>query len=155
MYHWTEDAGLESIWITGWISDSVAIGRADFDQADYVPGTVSYFHGIPAVIDFEAGTVSPIQEFLPQLPGKAGGPVPRALSVGPFGRIDADGDCLNVRLGPDTSTDVLGCYADGVFLPFRTTTDFVPEGWFAVTTPDGRAGFAASEFVDLIYSPED
>ena len=72
MYQWREADGLSGVSIVGWITPTLAIGRADFDQADYLPNTVSFFHGVPALIDLQKGTVSPISEFLPQLTIRCG-----------------------------------------------------------------------------------
>jgi hypothetical protein len=141
--------GLEFTFVAGWLSATIAIGRASFSAADYVDGSTDpTFRGIPAVIDFENGVVSPIADFVPKLAGKSGGPVPRHIAVGPFARVSMTEDCLNVRATPSTTGAVLSCYADGVLLPLRddgATSD--GDEWLAVRTPDGREGWAAARYL--------
>ena len=147
VYQWREADGLSGVSIVGWITPTLAIGRADFDQADYLPNTVSFFHGVPALIDLQKGTVSPISEFLPQLTKKAGGPQPLLVDPGSFARVVTGADCLNVRSEPLLSASVLGCMADRVVMARRA--EVATRGWVAVTTPDGRDGWASSEFLEL------
>ena len=141
--------GLGFTAVTGWLSATVAIGRASFSAAGYLDGsTDTTFRGIPALIDFGTGVVSPIADFVPQLAGKSGGPVPRHIVVGPFARVSTPEDCLNVRATASTTGAVLGCYTDGVLLPLQDDAA-VSDGqeWLAVDTPDGREGWAVARYL--------
>jgi uncharacterized protein YraI len=100
------------------------------------------------VVDFEAGTVNPIQHFVEKVGAKAGGPVPVRVDVGQFALVATDGGCLNVRAEPSTSAAVIACYVEGVLLGVRTEVA-APAGWTAVKTPLGEAGWAASEYLEL------
>ena len=101
IYRMQTDDGLEFTYIAGWLSATVAIGRASFRAADYLDGSADQtFRGIPALIDFGTGVVSPIADFVPKLAGKSGGPVPRHIAVGAFARVSTPEDCLNVRATP-------------------------------------------------------
>lgn len=66
-----------------------------------------------------------------------------AARSGPFHRVDTGGSCLNVREEPDTGSEIIRCYVDGVLLAERADTD-APDGWLAVHTPDG---YASTEFL--------
>ncbi len=143
---------LEFMFVAGWISRTVAVGRASFRAADYLEGSADEtFRGIPAVIDFGTGVVSPIADFVPKLAGKSGGPVPRHIAVGPFARVSTPEDCLNVRASPSTTGAVLNCYADGVLVPLRdaaaNAANSDGDQWLAVRTTDGREGWAAARYL--------
>ncbi len=149
VYEWRLRDGLGAFWIAGWLSDTVAIGRAEFDPTRYQqPGPIS--NGVPAVFDFSRGTVAPIASFVPTLAGKAGGPVPVGILLGPFTRVKTGADCLNVREKPAKASLSLGCYKDGVLLRVRPQPEQTADGvtWVAVETPDGRAGWASGEFLE-------
>jgi hypothetical protein len=71
-----------------------------------------------------------------------------SLVEGPFLRVDAGGDCLNIRSTVGLGAPVLTCAADGVLLGDREDT-WERDGvtWLAVRTPDGRSGWASSEYL--------
>ena len=147
IYRYGRDQGLSGISVTEWLTDTVAIGRASFEAARYIPAAPpDFFRGVPAIIDFKAGTVSPIAEFVRALVAKGGGPGPVTVAKGPFARVFGTGDCLNIREGPSTATPALGCFRDGVLLGERGAD--APASWRAVTTPDGRAGFADANYLE-------
>jgi hypothetical protein len=63
-------------------------------------------------------------------------------------RVTNAGDCLNVREAASTGAQTLGCFKDGVLLKDRAKTE--QSGgitWWAVARPDGREGWASSEFL--------
>ncbi len=106
--------------------------------------------GLPAVygavlVDLEAGTVGPFPgiEWTPERAS-----VVTSLVEGPFLRVDAGGDCLNIRSTVGLGAPVLTCAADGVLLGDREDT-WERDGvtWLAVRTPDGRSGWASSEYL--------
>lgn len=107
---------------------------------------------LPAIVDFERGTVSPILEhFADKITGsKSGSPEVIAIGAGPFARVTTGGDCLNVRDKPATASLSLGCFKDGVLLRLRTQPEQTAEGinWLAVETPDRRPGWASAEFLE-------
>lgn len=149
VYMWSQADGLAGFTIAGWVSPTVAIGRAEFDGALYgVNSPPDFFRGIPALIDFERGIASPIAEFLPALAAKAGGPMPHELLLGLAARVEAQGECLHLREAPATTGASLGCFADGVILRLRGEgREDGGRYWYAVETPDGRDGWAAGEFL--------
>jgi hypothetical protein len=147
VYRWKPGEGLGGITIAGWIADGVAIGRADLDAARYVSGQVPWLRGVPAIIDFNDGVVAPIKDFVEQVANKAGGPVPLEVETGSFARVVTGGSCLNVRPSPEEPP--FECYADNVLLKLRGSESRYGEMlWFAVSTPDGRDGWAAAEFLE-------
>lgn len=151
VYGWSTQDGLGRLQVKQWLSPTLAIGRADFEPSSYgLQGLM--FSGVPALIDFEAATVAPLENFVEQLAWRAGGPVPQSLLIGPFARVVSGEDCLNVRVGPSVDAQVLGCYRDGVLLPLRGQSQQTVAGveWRAVTTPDERAGWASAEFLEVV-----
>ena len=151
MYEWRREDGLGDFHLAGWLSPTVAIARAEFRTADYIasPAGPEEFGTTPAIVDFEARTVSPISEFVPALLGKAGGPVPYQVLVGPFARVEPGSGCLNVRSQPNTEAEVLACYTTGVLLRIRDDDGGSNDGWTPVMTPLGVDGWASSEYLRL------
>jgi hypothetical protein len=151
IYRYRRDQGLSGISVTEWLTDTVALGRGTFEVARYIPSAPpGLSSSVPAIIDFKAGTVSPITEFVHFLARKAGGPVPLAIARGPFARVFGTGDCLNVRAQPAQSSLTLGCFKDGVLLRLRPEPEQTADGatWLAVATPDVRSGWASAEFLE-------
>lgn len=144
-----QQAGLGFAVVGGEIAAMAAIGRAAFDAADYLHGQASWFRGTVATFDWERARVSPVQDFVANLAGKSGGPVPRYVTAGPFARVVRGDDCLNVRTEPAAAADILGCFADGVLLPLREGAVAGSQAWLPVRTPDGRNGWAAAEFLHM------
>ena len=102
----------------------------------------------PAVLNLRDGTLSFVAEFFePECRG--GTQTVLAVQQGPFARVVNTGDCLNVREQPGTSAPVVACYRDGVLLGDRGEAHEA-DGitWLAVTTPDGRPGWASAEFLE-------
>lgn len=107
----------------------------------------SGFGDFPAVIiDLQTGTISPISELSAAV--TKGQPFVLSVATGPFVRVANAGDCLNVRESASTDAKVLGCFKDGVLLKDRAKTEQSGGiNWMAVATPDGREGWASSEFL--------
>jgi hypothetical protein len=108
---------------------------------------------LPAIVDWNAGTVSPILEHFADgiLGPKSGSPAVLAVAKGPFVRVTTGSDCLNVREVPGkSSVAVLGCFRDGVLLRLRPEPEqpFGGAIWLAVATPDGQSGWASAEFLE-------
>ncbi|GAB4333251.1 MAG: hypothetical protein Kow0010_19510 [Dehalococcoidia bacterium] len=105
---------------------------------------------MPAIVDLEAGTLTPIAEYFADRARTGDRSRLHAVVPGPVVRIVSGDDCLNLRQSPSFSGAVLGCYADGVLLVDRQETR-VAEGvtWVGVTAPEGYQGWAAAEFVDI------
>ncbi|MFN0149073.1 MAG: hypothetical protein ACKVT1_21430 [Dehalococcoidia bacterium] len=99
------------------------------------------------IIDLNQGTVHPMMELSRALTGNSHSFL-AAVVLGRFAQVKTPGDCLNVRETPSAAGRVLGCYADGVLLG---TDGGTAEGqgrpFVHVTTPDGREGWAADEFL--------
>ena len=66
-------------------------------------------------------------------------------------RVTGTSDCLNVREKPTLDAKVVGCYADGVLLAQADEQqNFAGSNgitWSLVLTPDGRFGYASTEFL--------
>jgi hypothetical protein len=107
---------------------------------------------VPAVIDFEARTISPIAEF-----GDAQGErnMVKAVQVGPFARVTGtDGDCLNIREQPLLTAASIGCYRDGVlFVEQGELTESGGTAWSFVRIGD-RQGWASTEFLETSGSAD-
>lgn len=153
IYRWRRANGLDAVFLDAFVSETVAIGRVSFPTSRYgAQDAANYPRGLPALIDFEAGTVAPIAEFMDYLVAKAGGPAPRSVFVGPFAIVRTPGDCLNVRREPGITSEALGCFADRVLLPLTGATRTVDSReWLAVRTPDGRDGWAARQFLEVPF----
>ncbi len=97
------------------------------------------------LVDLDAGTIASFPG-LDSSPESAASAI--ALVAGPFFRVDAGGDCLNVRTTVGVGAPVLMCAADGVLLGDREDA-WERDGmtWLAVRTPDGRSGWASSEYL--------
>ena len=109
------------------------------------------FGEFPAMlVDLGAGLIYPVPELseLLRAEGHIGQPFIQAASPGAVARVTNAGDCLNVRESASTAAKTLGCYKDGVLLKDRATTEQAGGiTWWAVATPDGREGWASSEFL--------
>ena len=66
-------------------------------------------------------------------------------------RVTGTSDCLNVREKPTLDAKVVGCYPDGVLLAQADQQqNFAGSNgitWSLVLTPDGRFGYASTEFL--------
>jgi len=99
------------------------------------------------LIDLDTATIHPFDELDDGLTGNQN-PFLERIVLGHFAQVSGVGDCLNVRVQPTLSSGVLGCYADGVLLSTNAET-LQADGvtWLLVRTPDGRGGFASTEFL--------
>ncbi len=140
------ETSLLLVW--GWLDDDIILGNR--------AGTASGALPEPILIDWRSGSYSRLEGPFASNFSDAGEDLLAgrnffvAAQRGPFARVAADGECLNVRTEPSTSAVVLGCFADGVLFQTEGRTD---EGsdleWLAVTTPAGGAGWAATEFLEF------
>ncbi len=72
-----------------------------------------------------------------------------AFQQGAFATVASGRDCLNVRDSASTSATSLACYKDGVLLrDLGETTEAGGVTWLKVATPDGRQGWASTEFLE-------
>jgi len=125
---------------TGYLGDEYAFGNLDSFQLDRIP-----YGNYPVLYDLKAGTVTPILGWFKESSRNR----LLALLPGTFLRVANTGDCLNVRAEPDTGAQALRCYRDGVLLRDRgETREAGGITWRAVTTPDGREGWASGEFLE-------
>jgi hypothetical protein len=105
---------------------------------------------VPAIVNLDTGTISPVEELVSR--GTAGDRLlVKAVIAGPLARVKGTGpgDCLNVRRSPEVSDNSYACYADGVLLRYAGQR-IRAEGleWTLLRTPDGRTGWASSEFIE-------
>jgi hypothetical protein len=59
-----------------------------------------------------------------------------AFQTGPFARVNADGDCLNVREQAATSAASLACYGTASSCVTSATRPRLADVWLKVATPD-------------------
>jgi hypothetical protein len=102
---------------------------------------------LPALIDLDAGTIQPY--------GAPFGVAPfvgrnrlMAMVSGPFARVSAQGDCLNIRESASASAKAITCAADGSLLKDLGKTE-ASGGitWINVRTLGGQEGWASAEFL--------
>jgi hypothetical protein len=149
-------AKLGDLSVEGVFSTGAAPGRKLYGTAHSGEGTCGsngcqdgerLFRHEVVYIDLDAGTVQPFTELSV---GLAGNLNPNAVhvTVARFAKVAGAGDCLNVRATPGPTSEVLGCFADGVLLG-TNGEQVTAEGrtWLNVRTPDGRDGVAAAEFL--------
>ena len=109
------------------------------------PSSRERLQGIsPALLDLDTATIAPIAEFR----DRAVGAVPILAAEGPFLRVNAPGDCLNIRATAGMDAAVVACAAHGVLLVDRADS-WERDGltWLAVQTPSGEAGWASAQFL--------
>ncbi len=111
------------------------------------PGSVRPFDVPAALIDLATGRILPLRELEAGLETNQQ-PLVRGSVLGRVARVATGSDCLNVREAPSVSATSIGCYRDGVLLFERGETRIEGETtWVAVSTPDGKEGWASSEFL--------
>lgn len=143
--------------VGGWLDGTRAVGRVGMMPTD-VPGATGpqRSFSIPSLIDFEKGSVTPIELYGTLFTDAYFGrnairAIDRGDAASGFSTpylVAADGDCLNVREKPSTSAGVLRCFADDVILWAKageSTADGVT--WIEVLGPDGTKGFASKQFL--------
>lgn len=152
-----DDAGPEFFLSPGaWLDERTAIGNAGFLPEQVSGASGQGQRNLPVLIDFVAGTVTPLTVYGPDFWSDAyrgrnrvwaadrGTPTAQTPYV-----VDADGDCLNVREQPSLSASVVRCWVDGVVLWAPGKEPIEAEGvtWIAVEGPDGSSGWASAEFL--------
>jgi len=80
-----------------------------------------------------------------------------ALQNGPFAKVVNTGSCLNMRIAPNESAEVLECVADGVLLtefsgPGIDVAPYDHSAWQFVVTPLGKGGWASTDYLELLPS---
>ncbi len=77
-------------------------------------------------------------------------PFPVARQV----RVSGAGDCLNLRVSPDTDAEVRGCYADGTVFEIAAQASGA-EGllnragwWVSVRSPAGEVGWVSADYLE-------
>ncbi len=116
-------------------------------------GFPGYAFSFPAVIDVEAGTVTPIEVYgALSAPYEWNRNLAAAIQRGPFARVTVGaGACLNVRVTPSLRADIMHCVADGVLLTYKDRqTESSEDGirWLRVTLPGAKAGWASTGYLE-------
>jgi len=130
------------------IDDRWLIGNAlypDGEPDSQAPQGESQTDYRPVLIDLESATVHSIAQLTRGRDSRWSYPAEVAEGEAVL-RVATDGSCLNVRAEPTTDAESLRCYVDGVLLLEREAD--APEGWVAVTTPDGREGWASADYLE-------
>ncbi len=132
-----------------WLDEQerTALGTAACEEA-FEPA-ISPVCELPAVLDFDAGTLTPIEPAaILEAAAGAGAHAIEAYIPGPLAKVTGAGTCLNVREQPTTAASIVDCFVDGVILrvlPSTASADGYE--WVQVEAPDGRSGWAAAEFL--------
>lgn len=100
---------------------------------------------LPGLIDYNTGTFSPITVPFAG-PGEHTPARVIAAMRGPFVRVVRRDGCAEVRAESSPQSKVLACYPANVLLKRAASGDI--QGWYAVTTLDGKPGFVALEQVE-------
>lgn len=146
-----------AVTIGGWLSGSIAVGNAILD-AGQIPGVVaggtgSEAYPLPVLMNFEAGTLTPLEIDGPIFESETyrGRNTILAVAQGRWYEVAGDGECLRLRSEPSLDAgNIQGCYSDGVLFQAATATEVQADGvtWVQVRTPDGLAGWASREFLE-------
>ncbi|MBA4179458.1 MAG: hypothetical protein C0506_02620 [Anaerolinea sp.] len=134
--------------------DLVVFKRPFFAGADLLltnvnlPATSGPFDVPAALVDLKSGLVQPVRELSGGLVDNQQ-PFVSGVVPGAVVRVATGGDCLNVRDEPSVTATSLGCFKDAVLLADRgQSTSVGAITWVAVSTPDGRPGWASAEFLE-------
>lgn len=134
-------------WFNGFASLVVDLG---YGASATCPGGQPARNGsFLAIVNTFTGTLSFITD-PPFTPGCRGG-TDRALWVqeGPFLRVNAPGDCLNLRRTASTTGEVIACIGDRALVAVNgEPVEANGRRWAGLTLADGRVGYAAAEFLE-------
>ncbi len=97
---------------------------------------------LPGLIDYNTGTISPIAVPFAG-PGEHTPARVVAAVKGPFVRVIRRETCAEVRAESSPGSAVVACYPANVLLKRAASGDI--QGWYAVTTLDGKTGFISAE----------
>jgi hypothetical protein len=136
-----------------WLGNNAVAGNAGLTnyQLGIDPGgnLSSFQRSVPVAIDYAAGTVAPIEPAFIDANYRTNRAYVTALFPGPVVKVAGAGDCLNVRENASTAAPILACYHDGVLLQ-KIGEPVAGDGgqWLPVATPDGRKGFASTQYLE-------
>ncbi len=137
--------------ITGALSPNVVYGTAQLEDfyrfdpgAPFPPDRMVPIEAV--IIRLDTNTLHPIAGMSDGLMWNMN-PFLNYLTPGPHVRVNSGDQCLNVREEPSLSAPVIRCLADGVLLRAGETREAGGITWQQVTTPDGRPGWAPTEFL--------
>lgn len=102
---------------------------------------------LPALVDMDGGAIQPFSTAFGsgQFTGRNRFV---AMVTGPFARVSAGGDCLNIRESASTSAKALTCARDGSLLrDLGESTTAGGISWLKVRTLAGDEGWASTEFL--------
>jgi hypothetical protein len=103
---------------------------------------------LPAFVDLQAGVIHPVGGPFGQPPLQGRNSFAGFIKAA-VAKVAGAGDCLNVRETASTAAPVLGCFVDGVLLrDLGETAEADGVTWLKVATPDGRKGWASTEFLE-------
>jgi hypothetical protein len=124
--------------VIGWIDDDRVLVRRYFPPQGGIGATY--------ILDLRNGSFREVADL--RRPGDRDA-YPVAVVRGTFVRVDAPGDCLNLRAGRGTDSPVVTCVADGVLLEPTGDAVTAQDGsrWRPVRTPSGQTGFASVDFL--------
>ena len=124
--------------LVGWIDEDRIVIR----RWNYSPGGLAD----AAILNFATGEMNRIDGLQPTEQDRDA--YVTGVVTGEFALVDAPGSCLHVRERADTTSQSLGCFADGVL--FHVTGDpHETDGteWLPVRAPGNIDGFASTEFL--------
>jgi hypothetical protein len=150
----------DTLWLEGEFRRSGDAPPALYGRFRFgTPGTYGSNTSFGAVLDLATAHVHPLAELTRGAPESTFVHIQGLVQLGPpergpqasFLRVTGTGDCLNVREAPSLDAPVFACYADGVlFGQADQLQNFAGADnitWSLVITPDGRNGFASTEFL--------
>lgn len=138
---------------SAWLGNNAVAGNAGLSNyqlgIDTSGNLSSFSRSVPVIIDYAAGTVAPIEPTFIDSNYRTNRAYVTALFPGPVVKVSGAGDCLNVREAASTGAAILACYGDGVLLQ-KNGEPVAGDGgqWLPVVTPDGRKGFASTQYVE-------
>jgi hypothetical protein len=151
-----------SVRIATWLPNGMAVGNANVPPS-MVPGSTvtgasaSDAIPLPALIDIETGTITPLLLFGPLFNGtsvssaylRRNHVLSATTPEDTLYRVSAPSDCLYVRDRPDIEAARLNCLADGAIVtaPGKGTVEAGGYTWASVSTIDGQQGWASLEYL--------
>lgn len=137
-----------------WLDDGRAVGNVVIQRHAVPavgPATDEQWYSIPALIDFGAGTITPLEidGLLFESETYRGRNTVIAAAEGRWVEVAGGDECVRLRARPALDGEVIGCYADGVlFDGGEETTEADGVTWAYYRAPDGLEGWASTEFLN-------
>jgi hypothetical protein len=137
---WRRELGGREFYLGRFISSRLSLGNIQ----DLTPRAIGM---LPALVDLDVGTIQPFGTTFGVAPFTGRNSF-LAMVQGPFARVAAGGDCLNIRESASISAKALTCARDGSLLrDLGESTTAGGISWLKVRTLGGDDGWASTEFL--------